>query len=305
MPRPRELDPAASPLHFFGAEFRRAREAAGMSQGEFAAKVPCDISTVSRVEAGEREPGDRFLAVTTQTFADLDWLVRFWTSSQRWADSDLRRWLRDWVQQYEERAVVIRWWEPLLVPGLLQTEDYARALCQTWRRDGGDVEHKVAARIGRQRILDRADPPDLRVLVDEPVLSRCIGDAAIMARQLAHLAGMARRPDITVQLIPATARPYAGLSGAFAIATMPDQHQVAYLETGVQGMTILDPALVRRTALLFDDLRDEALSRSSSLERIQEVARRWIQQAASATGVSPATAAPTDKAASKSVTPVT
>lgn len=304
MPRPRELDPAASPLHFFGAEFRRAREAAGMSQGEFAAKVPCDVSTVSRVEAGQREPGDRFLAVTMQTFADLDWLVRFWTNSRRWADSDLRRWLRDWVQQFEERAVVIRWWEPLLVPGLLQTEEYARALCQTWRRDGGDVEHKVAARIERQRILDRADPPDLRVLVDEPVLSRCIGDAATMARQLAHLAGMARRPSVTVQVLPETLRANAGLGGAFAIATMPDEHQVAYLETGVGGTTVLDPALVRRTTTLFEWLRDEALPRSSSLERIEEVARQWTHKA-SATGASPATAVPADRAASKSVMPVT
>jgi transcriptional regulator with XRE-family HTH domain len=298
MPGPRELHPTKSPLHFFGAEFRRARESAGMSQGEFSAKVPCDISTVSRVERGEREPSERFLEVIAETFPQLNLLLRFWSNSQGWPDSDLRRWLRDWVQKYEERAVVIRWWEPLLVPGLLQTEEYARALCTTWRRDDGDdVERKVTHRIERQRILDRDQPTDFRALIDEQVLSRCIGDATIMVRQLEHLAEMSRMPNVTVQVVPEAARAHAGLSGAFAIATMPDEHQVAYLETGVQGMTIVDPTLVRQAATLFDDLRDEALTRSKSLELIEEAARQWTEQIASATGVNPATAVPTDRVA--------
>jgi transcriptional regulator with XRE-family HTH domain len=269
-----------------------------MSQGEFSAKVPCDISTVSRVERGEREPSERFLEVIAETFPQLNLLLRFWSNSQGWPDSDLRRWLRDWVQKYEERAVVIRWWEPLLVPGLLQTEEYARALCTTWRRDDGDdVERKVTHRIERQRILDRDQPTDFRALIDEQVLSRCIGDATIMVRQLEHLAEMSRMPNVTVQVVPEAARAHAGLSGAFAIATMPDEHQVAYLETGVQGMTIVDPTLVRQAATLFDDLRDEALTRSKSLELIEEAARQWTEQIASATGVNPATAVPTDRVA--------
>ena len=84
--------------------------------------------------------------------------------------------------EIEERATEIRWWEPLLVPGLLQTPEYARAVLASWRRDNGDdIEAKVTARIERQAILDRDNPPELRALLDESVLYRCVGSAAVMA----------------------------------------------------------------------------------------------------------------------------
>jgi transcriptional regulator with XRE-family HTH domain len=302
MPAIRDLDPTVSPGHHFGAEVRRARMAAGMTLADLAVTVPCDASTVSRIEAGEREPTERFAVACDEAFPYMaGWFTRFYHDSRKWAGPH-PPWFRDWVE-IEERATEIRWWEPMLVVGLLQTPEYAQAVFASWRRDNGDgIEAKVTARIERQAILDRDHPPELRVLLDESVLHRHVGSASIMAGQLDHLAGMGRRPNITIQLVPGAAGAYAGLSGAFAVASIAGDHHAAYLETGVRGMTVLDASMVSQAAIMFDDLRDEALSRSRSLECIAEVAMIWKQQATSANGGSPRTAEPTAVAVLRSVT---
>jgi hypothetical protein len=123
-----------------------------------------------------------------------------------------------------------------------------------------------------------------------------------MHGQLEHLLDMARRPNVSIQLVPTTtARAYLGLAGAFAIATLADGSQATHLETGIQGMTIIDAKLVGQAAQMFDDLRDEALSRSWSLDLMAEVTGKWAHQRA-ATGASPAIATPTAATASKSAT---
>jgi len=296
MPAIRDLDPTASPTHFFGAEVRLARTAASMTLADLAATVPCDASTVSRVEAGILTPTERFAVACDESFPHMaGWFGRFYHDSRKWAGPH-PPWFRDWVE-IEERATEIRWWEPLLVPGLLQTPEYARAVLASWRRDNGDdIDGKVAARIERQAILDRDNLPELRVLLDESVLHRC---------QLDRLAETGRRPNITIQVVPETAGAYAGLSGAFAVASMGGEQHAAYLEAGVRGMTVLDAGLVSQAAIMFDDLRDEALSRSRSLEFITEVAMIWRQQATTADGGSPRTAEPTAAGVLRSVTDTT
>ncbi len=127
MPGKRDLDPGASPLHFFGAEVRRAREAAGMTLAELGALVPCDASTVSRIESGLLSPAERFAESCDEAFGQMGgWFGRFFRASLKW-DGPYPRWFEDWVDA-EGRAAVLRGWEPLLVPGLLQTPEYARAL---------------------------------------------------------------------------------------------------------------------------------------------------------------------------------
>jgi transcriptional regulator with XRE-family HTH domain len=300
MPKIRELDPGASPLHFFGSEVRQARAAAGMTLAVLGAVVPCDASTVSRVEAGLAEPTERFAVACDEAFPQMNgWFTRFWTGSQRWAGPH-PPWFRDWVA-IEQRAGEIRWWEPLLVPGLLQTPGYAQAIFASWRRGDGDIDAKLAARLARQGILDRDDPPDLRVLLEESVLHRSVGGPEVMAAQLEHLAALGHRPAITIQVVPGAAGAYAGLSGAFAVATMAGEPQAAYLETGVRGMTVLEAGPVAQAATMFDDLRDEALSRPRSLELITEVAEKWAHEATPGSGGNPATAEPTAAAVLRSV----
>jgi transcriptional regulator with XRE-family HTH domain len=292
----RELDPGASPAHFFGSEVRHARTAAGMTLAELGAVVPCDASTVSRIEAGDREPNERFAVACDEVFTQMGgWFTRYYLDSRKW-EGPYPPWFLDWLV-IESRATLLRSWQPTLVPGLLQTPDYARAVISSWRRDNGDdIDGKVRARISRQAILDGSNAPDLRVLLDESVLTRRIGSPETMVGQIDHLAMMGTRPNITIQVVPEAAGAYAGLSGAFSVATVPGESEVAYLDTAVQGMTVRDPALVARTALMFDDLRDEAFPRPGSLRLISEAVERWESLTAPA-GASRATAAPTAETA--------
>ena len=274
MPATRELDPTASPAHFFGAEVRRARLAAGMTLANLAGLVPCDASTVSRIEAGTLSPGQRFAAACDEAFPQMGgWFSRFCHDSRTWAGPH-PPWFRDWVET-EARATVIRWWEPLLIPGLLQTEDYARAVLGWGPDDGGDLDERVAARLDRQRIFDRDSPPEVWILLSEPVLGYCIGSADVMRKQIDHLAEMTARPRVMIQVVSAAAGAYGGLSGAFAIGTDTAADTVIYLETGVQGMVIRDPRLITRAASVFDHLRAEALPRSQTLEVLARAGERW------------------------------
>src|SRR6185437_606986 len=142
----------------------------------------------------------------------------------------------------EAQARRLRSFEPMVVPGLLQTEAYARAILST--RVGStaeELDEAVAARIGRQRILDREHPPELWVILDEMVLRRPVGGPEIMREQLAHLTQAARRPHIVIQVIPLAAGAHEGMrGGAFVIAEFADSAAVAYQDAASSGQIIED-----------------------------------------------------------------
>jgi transcriptional regulator with XRE-family HTH domain len=277
LPAARDLDPGASPAHFFGAEVRRAREAAGLTLADLGATVPCDASTVSRIEAGLLNPGQRFANACDEAFPQMGgWFTRFYDNSPRW-DGRYPRWFVDWVDA-ERRAAVVRWWEPLLVPGLLQTPEYARALFKAWQTTGDDdeVENLVTARMDRQRIFDRPRPPAFWAVIDEAVLRRRVGGAKVMQDQLVHLADMTERPTINVHVIPAEVGAHVGLLGAFAIAGFEgDAPGVVYFETTDEGQTTKDSATVAKIIITFDTLRSEALPRGASRGLIMKVAEEY------------------------------
>jgi hypothetical protein len=183
-------------------------------------------------------------------------------------------WFRPWAH-IEAEATILRSYEPLLVPGLLQTEEYARAILAI--RPGGkrdDLEDQVAARMERQSILGRADAPQLWCVLDEGVLHRCVGSAKIMHDQLEHLANVAERPQISIQVIPASTGEHAGLLGGFIIADLDGG--MVYSETSAEGQITDSPAIVTHVTFRFDSLRSEALPRAASRDLIMKVAReRW------------------------------
>ena len=274
-----DRDPETNAAAFLGAELRRARMAAGIkSQDKLAQMLGYDRSVIAKAETGERPPSEDVMEALVKTLGLGQVVTRLASLARR--STGIPAWFLDWVA-IERDAVTLHTWQSALIPGLLQTPEYARAVLASWRLDtDGDIEAKLAARTGRQAILDREDPPDLCALLDESVLHRCIGSAAIMAGQLEHLARAARRPNVTIQLVPEQAGAYAGLSGAFWVATAATGQQAAHLETGVQGMTVIEPALVRKAARLFEMLRSDALPWTRSLELIAEAISRWTQLAA-------------------------
>jgi transcriptional regulator with XRE-family HTH domain len=270
-------DPEADPAAFLGAELRRARVAAGFSSQEvLAAKLGFDRSVVGKAETGDRAPTAEVLAAWCEACQlDGDLFARMAALARR-ADGPVPTWFAEWIDA-EQRAMGLCCWEPLLVPGLVQTADYAQALFRAWRLadDGDDLDTLVSTRMERQTIFDRPEPPSLWVIIDETVLHRCIGSAKIMYDQLMHLTDVADKPKITIQVVPGDVGAHVGLLGAFATASV-DGEGIVYLESPDQGQTTKASSVVAKVSATFDTLRAEALPRGASHDLIKKVAeQRW------------------------------
>jgi hypothetical protein len=185
-------------------------------------------------------------------------------------------WFRDWVE-IEREATSLRWFEPLLIPGLLQTEEYARAVLAAAHpaSTDRDVDRLGSARMDRQAILTKEDPPLLWVIIDEGVLTRPVGGAAVMRDQLDRLIAAARQPKIMLQVVPVDAGAHAGLDGRFAIASFDGPPDVAYLDNALAGQVAERPDDVARIALLYDILKAEALAPRASIDLARKAIERW------------------------------
>jgi len=261
-----------SALALFAAELQAARTRAGMSRDELAARINYSPSLVGMVESMRRVPRLDFAQRcddalgTTGTFARLHEHLR---------TAPFPSWFRPFVQ-HEAEATALRWYELSLVPGLLQAPEYARAVLST--RVGAtedEIDQSVAARMERQAILDRDDPPLLWAVVDEGVVRRPVGGTDVMCAQVEHMAEMAVRTNVVVQVIPHGAGAHEGLAGAFVIADFASAPSIVYLETALTGLVIERQEDVAAVILRYDTLRTEALPRAASLELLREVAKTW------------------------------
>ena len=270
----------SNPLRYFGRQVRRARRAAGWTLTEFGQRIGYDPGQISRIENGKRPPTELFAQMCDRAFPDRDgWFSEFYAESRTWIATP--PWFRSWVE-HEERAATLRIWQLGVLSGLLQTEDYARAILAVEPGVTDDeISARLTARLARQAILTRDDPPAAWFLVDEAALRRCVGPPDVMAVQLAHLAGVARLPNVTIQLVPNIA--HAGLLGGFAIA-----ERAAYVETAVAGQVFEDTEIIAGLLTRFDTLRNEAFRGSESLTLIERMCEEW-----KATGAKAVTPAPT------------
>jgi transcriptional regulator with XRE-family HTH domain len=277
VPLTRELDPTAGPLDFFGAEVRRWRTAAGLSQEQLGQKVGYSGAQVGKVETSERAPSQDFAEGCDRAVPEACGLfLRLYQLARRW-DGGYPSWFTQWVEA-ERRASTLRTWQPLILPGLLQTPDYARALFLAWRGSDSDAEldQLVNARIERQAIFQPPNPPSLWAVIDEGVLRRRIGSAKVMREQLGHLIAVSERSKITVQVVPADVGAHVGLLGAFFIASFENAPGIVYLESPDEGQTTERPSAVAKITETFDMLRAEALPRAASQDLIRKVAEeQW------------------------------
>ncbi len=274
---PNDAERAGTPAGVFGAELRYYRTRAGLSQKDLAAKANVSHDVISKIETGERPPAEDF-PPRLDAVPELDTrgaLTRLWDHLKKGQKQRLHGWFQEWAD-IEAEAKVLRWYEPLVIPGLLQTEDYARAILSA-RPDGNldDLDEQVAARLARQAVLDRPDAPQLWCVLDEGVLHRAIGGSKVMRSQLYRLAEVAEHPKTTIQVIRAVGA-HAGLLGGFIIADVDARPPVAYLETAAEGHVTDGPSVAAHVALSFDRLRAEAESWASSRDLIRKVAEeQW------------------------------
>lgn len=247
------------------AKLAAMRKAKFLSQDDVAYRIRKDRTTVSRYETGELEPGVaacRAMAALYEVSFD-----ELWEAVESNGDGTTPAVSLGWWSNYEaleQSAVTVRTWEPMVVPGLLQSEGYARALGEL---GGGD--DLVERRMARQIIITRDhDPAEIVALLDESVLRRPIGGAEVLAEQLRHLLTMAERPNVTVQIVPFDAAPLAEW-GAFLILTFPWPGGLVYLQHKGGARSLDHPYEIEVHADLLDRLRHIALSPSATEDRIQ------------------------------------
>lgn len=184
-------------------------------------------------------------------------------------------WLDRW-QEIEEQATTLLWFEPLVVPGLLQVEEYARAVLRAGRYHRTDVEDKVATRMDRQRILDRDDPAYLVVLLDESVLRRAVGGAEVMTDQLTRLADAAEGGNTAVYVVPFDAPASAGFLSTFIVASFDGGNEVAYVDNQLRGEVVEQPDEVAMLRQLFERFRADARSKQESIDLIRRIVKdQW------------------------------
>ncbi|MEU7616988.1 helix-turn-helix transcriptional regulator [Micromonospora rifamycinica] len=261
-----------STLEFLGAELRRARKERGLSQEELAQQISYSSSLVGMVEIGHRTPSQDFITRADATLEAGGLFERLLTLVR--ADS-APPWFREWIS-VEREATLIRWFEPSLIPGLLQTEAYGRAVLHGggMLREG-EIEQRLAARLERQSVLDRDHPPEFVAVIDEAVLHRAVGEPAVMVGQFEHLLCATERPYVSLHVVPAEAGMHAGLAGPFILARTPEGGEVAHLDTPLRAQVTDRPDDVDSLQRRWENLRGEALPRRASRELIRELAKSW------------------------------
>jgi transcriptional regulator with XRE-family HTH domain len=258
---------ANNPVRYFGRQVRKARLAAGWTLAEFGQRTGYDPAHLGRIENGKR-PATKVLAqMCDRVFPGRGgWFGEFYEESRTWIATP--PWFRDWVDR-EQRAATLRNWYLGVLDGLLQTEDYARTIQGvTPGVTEDEVSARVAARMKRQAILTREDPPTTWFLLDETALRRCVGSPEVMASQMRQLAAIARLPNVTIQIVSAVA--HAGLVGGFALT-----ESAAYVETAVAGQVFEDAEIFASLLTRFDTLRNEALRASESMALIERMGEEW------------------------------
>ncbi|WP_369379297.1 helix-turn-helix domain-containing protein [Streptomyces sp. cg36] len=259
------LDPSASPLDYYGYELRRYREAGGLTQKQLGAVIAYTGSLIGQIETARKLPTSDFSERADAALGTGGLLSRLLPLVLR---SQLPAWFQR-VAELESRATAICTFQAHMVHGLLQTRTYARAVLGAM--DGSNLDGRTAARLARQRILDKARPPGLWTILGESALLQQIGGPVVMREQLAHLLSFAGTPHVNIQVLPHDAGAHAGLQGSFNLYRFAGSATILYTEGYGMGHPTADPENVRDCSLRYDHLRAAALSLRDSAELIRQV----------------------------------
>ncbi len=267
-----------------GIELRRLREQARLSCESVGQRLDCSGTRISRLETGRisARPGDvrELLEVYGVTGNRADQLVELAREARR------KGWWHQfgpvtpsWLEPYlglEAEAARLRDFQSMVLPGLLQTEDYARAILRAAAGAGpaDDIEQQVALRMARQQVLGGTAPPELCLVLSEGVLRVQVGGPEVMRGQLRKLAEVAGRGQVTLQVLPLRAAAQAQPVSSFTMLDFADpaDPSVVYTEHLTGGLLLDDPGEVRTYSALFDQLRAEALGTGQSIDLIASLA---------------------------------
>jgi transcriptional regulator with XRE-family HTH domain len=263
-----------SAAEFLLDELRHVRLSAKLNQDDFGKLINFSGSHVSAVELGNRPPKEDYLGAIDRRFNTGGLFVRL---LKKVIKSDSQPpWLRK-VINVEQQATFLRWFELAWVPGLLQTESYARAIfAADGRLTAEEVETRVAARTKRQERLSGDAPPQLVAVLDEAALHRAVGGSAVMREQLFHLVRLNEEHRRTrIHVVPSSVGAYPGLAGPFIIATLSGREEVVFLDNRLQGQMVERPDDVAEVRNHWEDTLAEALTLVQSTELLSKVAKTW------------------------------
>ncbi|MEV0976840.1 MULTISPECIES: helix-turn-helix transcriptional regulator [unclassified Streptomyces] len=271
-----------------GQELRRLRELKGMTAEEVAERLLVSQSKISRLENGRRSISQRDVRDLCSVYEVED---------QRVVDS-LMQMAKDSRQQgwwhtfgdipysvyigLETDAASLRVYDPQVVPGLLQTRQYAEALIAGALPETAqaDIDKRVQVRMRRQeRITAPENPLRLWAVLDEAALRRVVGNESVMRDQLEYLVEQSQLPHVTVQVIPFEMGAHPGLNGQYAILEFPDaaDSSVVYIEGVTSDLYLEKPNDVHKYAMMYEHLRAQALNVDQSLQYISRIAKEYAR----------------------------
>ncbi|MBM4794852.1 helix-turn-helix domain-containing protein [Streptomyces sioyaensis] len=250
------------------SELRHLRGTSGRSLAQLADETNYDRTYLHRLETGERLSKLPVMETLDQVYATGGLLVRLWKLARLDAFKDKYR----LFMQLEAKATILHAYA-ITVPGLLQTEDFAKFSLSSSPTpvSPDELEEAVAARLGRQELLQRDRPPNVRIILDESALRRPVPDPKIWHDQLVRISEAAEAQHVTIQVLPFAAGVHSLMGGSLWLLWMADGSGVAYLEGNKSGELLEEPAEVERYRLSYDQLRDAALSPPDSAAFIRQL----------------------------------
>ncbi|MFE5735962.1 helix-turn-helix domain-containing protein [Streptomyces celluloflavus] len=267
----KELDPEKSPGAAFGQRLRTLRDERGWTQDELGERMGCSGAHISAVETGRRPPTQRFAMTVDKVFGTGD---RFERQSRALRQTALLEGFPEFVK-HEARAAEIRLYEVGVMPGLLQTPDYASVLAESAVKRGAITPDQANERVSlvaeRQAALVRLSPPLVLVVLDESCLRRPIGDPAVMDAQLMRLAEFAELPNTVFQVaefIMGHRRPF---DLPITVLTLPDRALMSYAESAHRGHLERESTSVLPLLTAYHQLQAEALSQAASVAMIRQL----------------------------------
>ncbi|MYU21864.1 helix-turn-helix transcriptional regulator [Streptomyces sp. SID8352] len=267
----RSEDPADELLRSFGRQVKILRERAGHTQAALGQLLGYSEAQIAAIEQGRRIARPNAIDRLDQLLEAGGILLAM---KRPVALTRYPAFFRD-AARIEEEAVEFHAYAVLAIPGLLQTEEYARTMFASWRprRSERETEQMVSARMTRHKIFDRAPAPTLSFVIEESVLERPYGDAEVLRGQLEHLRLVAENPNVEIQVMPTRTTDHPGAAGPFTLMTPEGGDQVAYIESQDRGQVITDKESVRGMAVRYGILRAQALSPDESLRHIEKLLR--------------------------------
>ncbi|WP_410538519.1 helix-turn-helix domain-containing protein [Streptomyces sp. KL2] len=274
MTEPRQLDPYASPKTFYGAELRRLREAAGLTQSQLGERAFCSGTYVGQFETAVRRPQPDTSRLFDEILGSGEHLQRLCRLAR---ENKYPDYFAD-AAELEQMAATISEYAPMVLPGLLQTEGYTRDLTRAAQlfAPPEDVDDIVVTRMDRRRLLERSTVPELWAVIHEAALRIPVGGPAVMREQCRHLLELGRNHHrVVIQVLPFEAGASAFLSSTVIQMSFSDAPPVAYTESAYTGQLIEEPRLVAQYHRAYDLIRAAALSPKASLALIESLAKDY------------------------------